>query len=420
MSRAPGRRAVTAIAFAGAACLPLESAAFLFSSETHNVSVDVTKTARRMARCDQFKLKGVQAGATAATRIYLFSGVCKIWTVHLKGGKEQGTSGEASLWAEAKATWNAQKNELEERVKLTDPSGKHSGGLDLGFKCLQDPIVQKSDCVRLEFSNGTDWTGFSAPADKNRPMLAGRTSLAEVDKLAKKVAASKPPLVTAAPVPELRRSPPPAAAAAAPASASASQRYAIPGTSLPDLASGAQVTVAGKHKVPWGGSLNISDADARAAANGVCQVAFGHTIRNLGPAASAASSRRWAVEGQPDVPTEQAPAIDGGGALSRVDTLPLRPGPNKLRLSLDNLEQVAEGNEKNNVYALVVNLSGFCGGAPSSAPRASGGPGNLRWSPVQGTGEAAAGTPSMPPTGRLRPPQTQTQTQPQTQAPTQR
>lgn len=414
MNRAPSRRAMTAIAFLGAACLPLEGAAIVFSSETTNVSVDTTKTARRMARCDQFKLKEVQAGPTAATRIYWFTGVCTIWTVHLKGGKEQGTSGETSLWAEAKATWNAQKNELEEKVKLTDPGGKHSGGLESGFKCLQDPIVQKVDCVRLKFSNGTDWTGFSVPVDKNRPMLAGRTSPAEVEKLAPKAAGSTPPPVSVAPAPPLKWNPAPAVAAAAAAASSAGERSAA-GASLPDLASGAQVTVAGKHKVPWGGSINISDADARAAANGVCQVAFEHTIRNVGLAASAASSRRWAIEGQPDGPSEQAPAIEGGGALSRVDTLPLRPGANKLRLSLDNLEQVAESNEKNNVYVLVVNLSGFCGGAPSSEPRAAGGPGKLRWSPVQGAGTTTAGTPPPAPAGRLQLPPTQPQTPTQTQ-----
>lgn len=430
MKLAASHRSIVAICVVVAAsCLPPECAAFWISSTTHNV--DTTKTVRLMARCDQFKLKEAQGGAAAATRIYWFTGVCTIWKVHLEGGKEQGTSGKSSLWAEAKVTWNGQKNELAELVKLTDPGGEHSGGLELDFKCMQDPVVQKSDCVRLKFKNSTDWPGFSVPADKNRPMLAGQATLAEVEKLAAKVAASVPPVHSAqaptgsaqavrsvqlpvtsgqapgrsAPTPEARWSPPPSIASApAAASAAASQRQASPGASLPDLASGAQVTVAGKHKVPWGGSISIGDADARAAASGVCQVAVEHTIRNLGPAASAASGRRWVIEGQAEGLVAQVPAIDSGGAQTRVDTLPLRPGLNKLRLALDNLEQVTELNEGNNVYTLAVTVSGSCGGAPLPATRAAGGPGDLRWSPAQRATGAGAAPQSAPPGSRLQQP----------------
>lgn len=168
-----------------ASLIPHESAAFLFSSTTTNTVIDTTKTAKHMADCIQFKLKEIQGGATDTTRTYWFNGICKIWVVKYVGGKEQGTSGEASFWAEAKVTWNAQSSALEELVKLTDPGNKHSGTLRSNFKCMQDPVVQKANCVRLSFQNLTDWTGFSVPADKNRPMLENHVTMAQVAEMTK-------------------------------------------------------------------------------------------------------------------------------------------------------------------------------------------------------------------------------------------
>lgn len=191
--------------------VPVESVALGFSSTTTNV--DITQTAKRMADCGQFKLKEVQGGPADTAHTYWFNGVCKIWVVKFVGGKEQGSSGGASLWAEAKATWNAQSNTLEERVKLTDPGNKHSGGLELSFKCVQNPIVQKANCVRLKFTNLTDWTGFEVPLDKNRPLLTGQTTQAEVAGLTK----------TAVPSPKRNVS-----AAVSPTPASASNPVAAP------------------------------------------------------------------------------------------------------------------------------------------------------------------------------------------------
>jgi hypothetical protein len=393
MKRA-GRLIALSLAVSAPLCWPDGAAAFLFTSETTHV--DVTQTARRMADCGQFKLKEVQVGPAQELRTYWFNGVCRIWIVKLKGGKAQGTTGETSLWAEAKATWNAKSNALEERVKLTDPAGKHSGGLESSFKCTQDPIVQKTNCVRLSFKNMTDWTGFAAPTDKNRPMLAGHATAAEAGALAKSVVAPPPSAASAVPpLPSVSR---PAVAAAA---VDLARKRAA--SALPDLRSGPQLTVAGKYAVAWGGTVQFTDADARAAANGVCRVAFEHQVHNAGTAGSAASSRRWAIEGMADGLIEQTPAIAAGGVLARVDTLPLRPGVNKLRLNLDSLEQVAEGDESNNLYTLVVTLSGLCGGLPPDSPQAAGSPGSLRWAPAQrGPGDDAAASQPVPPAGRLK------------------
>ncbi|MBK7251729.1 MAG: hypothetical protein IPI06_12930 [Gammaproteobacteria bacterium] len=165
------------------ALVPMQAAALGFSSTT--VNVDVTKTAKRMADCTEFKLKEVQGTATDPERAYWFNGMCRIWVVNFDGGKEVSSSKPSLLWAEGRATWNSQSNRLEELVKLTDPGNKHSGTLRATFKCLQNPLVQAPSCVRLDFRNMTDWTGFEVPQDANRPLLAGWTTQAEVAALSR-------------------------------------------------------------------------------------------------------------------------------------------------------------------------------------------------------------------------------------------
>jgi hypothetical protein len=44
----------------------------------------------------------------------------------------------------------------------------------------------------------------------------------------------------------------------------------------------------------------------------------------------------------------------------------LRPGANVVRLSVDSAQQVAEGNEGNNVLAVTVNVNGSCGSRGAS------------------------------------------------------
>jgi hypothetical protein len=163
---------------------------------------------------------------------------------------------------------------------------------------------------------------------------------------------------------------------------------------LPDLTSAAQLTVAGKHTVAWGGAVTLTDADARAANDGVCQVAFEHEMRNAGGAASGGFSRRWNNEGQAAGPASTAPAIAAGGAVKRVDTLSLKPGVNKLVLGLDNLNQVQESNENNNVVALTVTINGNCGGGAPRAEARGSGLGGSRFAPVQGARDSTGAPPN--------------------------
>lgn len=378
-------RVVCAAGLAAALCLPPAATALGFSSSTRNV--DKTHQVRHMADCGSFKVKEVTDDAAARTRTYWFDGICKIWVDHLQGALPTGKTDERSLWAEARVTWHAGPSRLEELVQLTDPQHKHSGSLRSGFKCMADPVVHQTQCVRLEFKNLTDWSGFSVPANKDRPLLTLATSVAQADPLATKkklaVAIATTPRGAGSTVPERRLSSPLATDAP-----------------LPDLAGGARVVVAGRHSAASGGMLALSAGDVRAAAGGLCQVAFEHEIRNLGAADSPPSQRRWTIDGNPGALEAPTPAIGAGAALSRVDTIGLRPGANKLRLRLDPLNELKEASEANNEVTLTVSVTGPCGGAPTSSPQAAA-TDNLRFSPSQGaTAAPAQGRLRMPPASR--------------------
>lgn len=405
-------RVVCAAALAAALCLPPAATAVGFSSTTKNV--DKTHLVRHMADCGTFKLKEVTDDAAARTRTYWFDGICKIWVDHLQGALQTSKTDERSLWAEARVTWHADSSRLEELVQLTDPQKKHSGSLRSGFKCMGDPVVHNAQCVRLEFKNLTNWSGFSVPADKDRPLLMQATTVAHADQLATKKKLASVAEKMAQPRAqsnggaqgEPSKPPPAAAVATTPNSAGATaQGRRLSSTQatdapLPDLAGGARVVVAGRHSAASGGMLALSAGDVRAAANGVCQVAFEHEIRNLGAGDSPPSQRRWTIDGNPDALVASTPAIVAGAAVSRVDTIGLRPGANKLRLRLDPMNLLKEASEANNEVTLTVSVTGPCGGAPTPSPQAAA-TDNLRFSPAQdGTTAPAQGRLRMPSASR--------------------
>lgn len=128
-----------------------------------------------------------------------------------------------------------------------------------------------------------------------------------------------------------------------------------------EIRSGPRVTVAGKYPVAWGQAVTISDADARRAINGVCEVAVLHDTLNSGSAATGFFARRWVNLQNPAPVTDGYPPIPAGGSAQKTDTLPLKPGLNRLTLTLDFRNQVPEGNEADNSYPLTVTVNGKCG-----------------------------------------------------------
>jgi hypothetical protein len=146
-------------------------------------------------------------------------------------------------------------------------------------------------------------------------------------------------------------------------------------TASAEIRSGPNVMVAGKYPAVWGQSVSVSEADARRAASGVCDVTLKHDAVNAGPAASGPFARRWVNSRNPVPFTNTYPAIPAGGTEPRTDTLSLKPGANELTLTLDYMDQVKESNETNNVYRMTISVSGSCGAAvpppPGGAPSGS-------------------------------------------------
>lgn len=356
--------------------LPQQVAAIGFSSTS--TTIDSTHIVKQMAECESFELKETISDGTARTRTYWLQGICKTWVIHIKGGKPQDKTSEVSLFAEARATWHSDSSRLEETVKLSAADKTRSGTLRSTFKCLGDPVAQNVSCVQLEFKNLTDWSGFAVPIDKNRPLSQGAASMAAVAQVAKSTRRMSSPSAksstAAQPGPSSGASTSTDTsarantAAAAAAIGSVSPAAAAP---LPDLTSGVRAVVAGKHSGASGAMLALPDTDARVSANGVCQVAFEHEIRNVGAADSPASDRRWTRDGTPGSLVAATPAIAAGAAVTRIDTIGLRPGVNKLRLQLDPLGQIAEVNEANNDFVLTVSVSGLCAGVAPSSPQAA-------------------------------------------------
>jgi hypothetical protein len=135
-----------------------------------------------------------------------------------------------------------------------------------------------------------------------------------------------------------------------------------------DIKSGPRVTVAGKYHATWGEAITMPAADARRAANGVCEVAVSHETLNAGKASAGPFGRRWVNRQNPAALTDTYPPIPAGGSVQRTDTLALKPGPNQLTLTLDPLNQVRETDKNNNTYQLTIIVNGSCGLAQGAAP----------------------------------------------------
>lgn len=215
----------------------------------------------------------------------------------------------------------------------------------------------------LNVPKGPDLGGMPAPAPTQGKAAAGGSGPAPpggTAGAAKAIAAGTPGLAPSLPSRSGVPAPPPAAPpAVARLSATA------------EIRSAPRLTVAGKFPVVWGQAVTISEGDARSARNGICEVAVRHETQNAGTAATGSFGRRWTNRQNPVPVTEVYPPIPAGGSVQRTDTLPLKPGVNRLALALDYLNQVRETNDGNNVYPLTITVNGSCGLTPPATPGGS-------------------------------------------------
>jgi hypothetical protein len=99
--------------------------------------------------------------------------------------------------AVAGATWDGAKLMLTESFKVLGTV--QYGGADEGSS---DPLVSNASCATIQHVNPTGYAPFSNPAKKqSRPLLRGKTTLAEAEALSKKSAAASHPAPAPAPAP---------------------------------------------------------------------------------------------------------------------------------------------------------------------------------------------------------------------------
>jgi hypothetical protein len=144
-------------------------------------------------------------------------------------------------------------------------------------------------------------------------------------------------------------------------------------TLLPDITCSEQIRVA---NVParWGDSITI-DANQATSKNrnnsGLCEFPIEYTVRNTGNFLAGSFRSIWtnsAVSGNWNHAWGQ---IAVNGAKTDKDLLPLKPGSNKLKLVLDDLQEMTESNEANNEFHITVNVTGSCGATAPAAPIAA-------------------------------------------------
>lgn len=338
---------------------------------------------------DDLNLVDARGVPAETERHYTFQGSIQLMVKNLGSGGAHVP--DKTFWAEGHGNWNETKKEARERFRF---SGGLAGDLATTFKCPKDPWLYKGSCVfvssQFDGSNALDWNALLKK--HGHPLSSAAVSLPQATKLSQAHESSKtataPPPKASVPAPK-RTDPVELPVLTLPSNNAPDKRTVaslpplpVHPTMLPDLVGAAQVRIAGKHSAAWGSAIALTDADARAAKAGVCQVAFEHEVRNVGQVQMPATSRRWSNQNHPMNFFADTPALAPGQSVRRVDTLPLQPGPNVLMLGLDDQNQVKEGSESNNVYTVTVNLNGSCGGGLPMQARA--GAGGLRWAPQGG------------------------------------
>lgn len=143
--------------------------------------------------CHALKLKTASGVPGGKLRQYEFNGTCNIIRSMSSGPEVLRT-----IPAEASATWDAQKKELRETFRVLAPfSGKvmnevwkvQPQPVTSTFACNDDPLVTNASCGVLNHDNQSGYVPFSNPAKlQSRPLLKGKTTLAEASKLSAQAA----------------------------------------------------------------------------------------------------------------------------------------------------------------------------------------------------------------------------------------
>jgi hypothetical protein len=147
------------------------------------------------ADCRGLKLVAATGVPLQSQHTYQFNGSCLLTRVehdHSKGPDVE------QVPARASATWDSKAQELVESFQLLAPITFWTYQItdqpvSSRFRCDADPLVTtKAACIKLNHQNLSGYHPFSWPAQKNRPILRGKTTLAQATELSKQQPVSPP------------------------------------------------------------------------------------------------------------------------------------------------------------------------------------------------------------------------------------
>lgn len=169
------------------------------------------------ADCHALKLQAASGVPAEKKHEYQFVGTCNLNVI-----KKSGPDVIRTVPAEASGQWDKSAKTFKERFHILAPvhlpamsvddgtsfklgAGFESsstnftpmdvsaGYVDSIFKCNNDPLISNASCIMTSHSNKSGFEAFSNPAVKqHRPLLKGKTTLAEATALSKQNPASNP------------------------------------------------------------------------------------------------------------------------------------------------------------------------------------------------------------------------------------
>jgi hypothetical protein len=112
--------------------------------------------------------------------------------------------------------------------------------------------------------------------------------------------------------------------------------------------------------VPWNSTVTLDAKNALKSSNGACSFAVQYSESNIGKVPTGIFGGTWTDKALTVILEKQLPSILPGTSITQKDIINLKPGENKLTLSLDPKNQVKESIENNNQFYLQVILTGTC------------------------------------------------------------
>lgn len=141
-------------------------------------------------------------------------------------------------------------------------------------------------------------------------------------------------------------------------------------TSLKGITIGGAVGGAGGKFAPWGGTIVLTEADAFLKSNGQCAFNVAYDMANAGTAATPSTFKNYIYAKDKIVAINSGLTLNAG-EIRQVFTQPYLPqGTYAVRLALDAENSVAESNDGNNTFIVVVKFEGSCGTSTATTPAA--------------------------------------------------